>query len=222
MREVDGMVKQRQATMSRRKSQTLLGVISDVHGDVASLRDALAQLARLDVSEVVCAGDLLDWGPSPNRVIELLLEQRITCVRGNHDFVDAGGELYDVPSFLNQKAVAFVNSLLRSWRRTISGVRVAMWHASPGDMMQGIYGDRADAGAILRVAAADVLIVAHTHVPMELRAPNGSIVNPGSVLRDPPRTEPIPSSGTFGVLELPSRRFSVHRSADGAKVEHQL
>jgi fructose-1,6-bisphosphatase len=81
MREVDGMVTQRQATMSRRKSQTLLGVISDVHGDVASLRDALAQLARLDVSEVVCAGDLLDWGPSPNRVIELLLEQRITCVR---------------------------------------------------------------------------------------------------------------------------------------------
>jgi len=106
-----------------------------------------------------------------------------------------------------------------SWERTIAGVRMAVWHASPGDVMRGIHADRsADVGAILATAAADVLVVGHTHVPMRLTAPKGSIVNPGSILRQPPSTERIPASGSFGVLELPSRRFSVHRASDGAEL----
>ncbi len=76
----------------------------------------------------------------------------------------------------------------------------------------------ADAGAILHTADADVLVVGHTHVPMHLSAPIGKIVNPGSVLRQPPSTEPIPASATFGVLELPSRRLTVHRASDGAEI----
>ena len=85
--------------------------------------------------------------------------------------------------------------------------------------MRGILPDRgADVGAILATASADVLVVGHTHVPMQLAAPRGTIVNPGSILRQPPRTESIPASGTFGILELPSRRFTVHRASDGAEL----
>jgi len=99
-----------------------------------------------------------------------------------------------------------------SWERTIAGVRMAVWHASPGDVM------RAVVGAILATAAADVLVVGHTHVPMRLTAPKGSIVNPGSILRQPPSAERIPASGTFGLLELPARRFTVHLATDGAEL----
>lgn len=37
-----------------------IGLISDVHGDLAALEDALRELDRLTVDEVFCAGDLLD------------------------------------------------------------------------------------------------------------------------------------------------------------------
>ncbi len=196
-----------------------LGLISDVHGDFAALRDALAQLDRLGVQEVVCAGDLLDWGPSPGRCLELLQERAIPCVRGNHDFVDAGGGTFDPLVFLSGKALAFLDAMPRSWEHTIAGVRVAVWHGSPGDEMRGIHADRgADVGAILQSAHADVLVVGHTHVPMHLASTKGAIVNPGSILRQPPSSERVPASGTFGILELPSRRFSVHRASDGAEV----
>jgi len=199
--------------------QTRLGLISDVHGDFAALRDALAQIDRLGIEEVVCAGDLLDWGPSPRRCLELLNERAIPCVRGNHDFVDTGGGTFDPLVYLGTKALAFLDAMPRSWERTIAGVHVVVWHASPGDVMRGIHADRgADVGVILATAAADVLVVGHTHVPMRLTAPKGSIVNPGSILRQPPSTERIPASGSFGVLELPSRRFSVHRASDGAEL----
>ena len=205
--------------MTQHKMQTRLGIISDVHGDHAALQDALAQLARLDVSEIVCAGDLLDWGPSPGRCLELLQERAIPCVRGNHDFIDSGGGIFDPLVFLSGKALTFLKAMPTSWERTIAGVRVAVWHASPGDVMRGILPDRgADVGAILATASADVLVVGHTHVPMQLAAPRGTIVNPGSILRQPPRTESIPASGTFGILELPSRRFTVHRASDGAEL----
>ncbi len=193
-------------------------MISDVHGDVAALRDALAQLARLNAAEVVCAGDLLDWGPSPGRCIELLHDNRIPCVRGNHDYIDSGGGVFDPATFLSGKALAFIDALPLSWNRTIAGVRVLVTHARPGDVMGGIHHDAEDAPAILRFSSADVLVVGHTHAPMHLVLPEGAIVNPGSILRQPPSTEAIPATGTFGVLELPSRRFTVHRASDGAEV----
>jgi putative phosphoesterase len=193
-------------------------VISDVHGDYAALKDALDQLARFGVDEVVCAGDVLDWGPSPGRCLEFLDARAIPCVRGNHDFVDAGGSTFDPLMYLSRPALAFLDAMPRSWERTVAGVRVAVWHGSPGDEMRGIHPDRgADVGAILTQAAADVLVVGHTHIPMRLVSPKGSIVNPGSILRQPPRSERIPASGTFGILELPSRRFTVHRASDGAE-----
>lgn len=188
-----------------------LGIISDVHGDFASLQGALAQLDTIGVDEVVCAGDLLDWGPSPGRCIDLLASRGIPCVRGNHDHLDAGGGLMDAPVFLSPVAVRFIDALPRSWERTLAGVRVAVWHASPGDEMLGIQFGRADVGALVTSANADVLVVGHTHLPMKLESPAGMIVNPGSVLSRAPSSEELPASGTFGLLELPSRRFTVHR-----------
>ena len=201
------------------KAQNRLGVISDVHGDFAALQEALAQLDRLDVAEIVCAGDVLDWGPSPGRCLELLQERGIPCVRGNHDFLDSGGSIFEPLDFLSGKAVAYLRAMSRNLERTIAGFRVVVWHASPGDVMRGIHPDRgAEAGAILATAGADVLVVGHTHVPMHLPAPKGAIVNPGSILRQPPTSEPIPASGTFAVLELPSSTFTVYRASDGAEV----
>jgi predicted phosphodiesterase len=62
-----------------------LAIISDVHGDVHALRDALAQIDRLDCDQIVCGGDLVDWGLFPAETIELLRERKIPCIRGNHD-----------------------------------------------------------------------------------------------------------------------------------------
>ena len=46
-----------------------LAIISDLHADVHALRDALAQIERLGCDEIVCAGDVLDWGLFPERTI---------------------------------------------------------------------------------------------------------------------------------------------------------
>jgi predicted phosphodiesterase len=96
--------------------------------------------------------------------------------------------------------------------------------------MEGI---RADAtGPALRrrlldQAAADVLIVGHTHDAFSLVAGKGRIVNPGACCS---KTYAFKQEGslalpdgyrpaTFGVVELPSKRFRVFRTADGTQVQ---
>ncbi|MEW6364891.1 MAG: hypothetical protein AB1714_09655 [Acidobacteriota bacterium] len=60
----------------------------------------------------------------------------------------------------------------------------------------------------------------HRHVPFALRAMGeGLIVNPGSILRDVPPRESVHTSSTFGVLELPSKQFTVHGIGDGAEID---
>jgi predicted phosphodiesterase len=53
-----------------------LAILSDVHGDLYALRDALVQVERLRCDAIVCAGDLLDYGLFPQETIELLIERR--------------------------------------------------------------------------------------------------------------------------------------------------
>jgi hypothetical protein len=103
--------------------------------------------------------------------------------------------------------------------------------------MKGIYPDTkpAELRAMLDATKADVLVVGHTHGAMCLDAGGGRlVVNPGALLRDPavPMDGPMlfdkatgtfakaPSQtpGTFGILELPTRRFTVHRAKDGEQI----
>ncbi|MGO9836085.1 MAG: metallophosphoesterase family protein [Polyangiaceae bacterium] len=214
-----------------------LAIISDVHADVHALRDALAQIERLGCNEIVCAGDVLDWGRFPERTIALLQERRIPTVRGNHDRW-AVSEGHDARGWrLTPRALAFLESLPASWTRRIDDVRVAVWHARPRSDMKGVYPDASttELASQLDRAEADVLVVGHTHVPFARFVDRRLVCNPGALLRDPAEPmdggmlfdresgkfvpAPAAGGGTFGVLELPTLRFTVHRAGDGVEVE---
>ncbi|HEY3352107.1 MAG TPA: hypothetical protein VGQ83_02575 [Polyangia bacterium] len=105
--------------------------------------------------------------------------------------------------------------------------------------MDGVYPkvSAIEAERLLARADADILVVGHTHIPLEILVSGGrAIVSPGALLRHPahPMAEgallydpesqqfvPAPSAGggTFGMLELPAGRFTVHRAEDGTLVD---
>ena len=223
---------------------TRLAIISDVHADVHAVRDALGQIERLGCAVVVCAGDIVDYGLFPEETIELLAHRKIPCIRGNHDrwavTVDRG-ESTDASGWdLSPRAAGFLAQLPTSWGATIEGVRIAVHHGSPRSDMDGIYPSEAtieDARRWLAEAKADILLVGHTHIAFALHVFGGAMIaNPGALLRDPaePMEDrawiydrdkgtfvpgPARGGGTFGVLELPSKVFTVHRAADGVEIE---
>lgn len=60
-------------------------VIGDIHGNYKTL---LALLAQLPKDQKVClVGDLVDRGPASRQVIQYVIDNKIDCVMGNHEWM---------------------------------------------------------------------------------------------------------------------------------------
>jgi putative phosphoesterase len=202
-----------------------IAVISDVHADLHALRDALTAIDGMQCDAIVCAGDAVDYGLWPDETIALLAERQIPTVRGNHDRWAATAKRNQSAwsAELSPKSRRWLGSLRTSLHAVDEGVRVAVHHASPVGDMRGLDPgsiDAHEARHFLKLADADVLIVGHTHVAFRIHvADAGVIVNPAALLRDPAEgADNPPATGTFGVLELPSLAFTVHRACDGKPI----
>ena len=208
---------------------TRLAILSDVHADLHALRDALAITARLGCDAIVCAGDVIDFGLFPVETIALLEERQIPTVLGNHDawalsdVLLVGGGSWNAEVRESPAAMRWLHARPPSWSATFDSVRVAVHHGSPrhGNMVGIDPSDltRAEAIELLDAAAADVLIVGHTHRAFEIVVEgHGTILNPSAVLRDPAEgAENPPATASFAVLDLPARRFTVHALREGAE-----
>ncbi len=62
-----------------------IAVISDLHANLEATAAVLRDIEVRDVSEVLCAGDLVNYGPDPNGVVEFVRSRAIPSVMGNHD-----------------------------------------------------------------------------------------------------------------------------------------
>ena len=172
-------------------------IISDIHGNIQAL-EAIAQAAR-KFDAVVCAGDIVNYGPSPRACIDWLREKDAVTVIGNHDFAVATAGDPKAASAEEPLALAmrdWTKAQLRpsevSWLRKLPRQKTfemggAIWltlHATPADPL---YDYRLQPGAteqlvekLTRDVQADVMVVGHTHLPFVRTRRKMQIVNPGS------------------------------------------
>ena len=61
------------------------GIISDVHSNIEAFTVALSLLSERDIDEIICLGDLVGYGASPNECVALARERIDKCIMGNHD-----------------------------------------------------------------------------------------------------------------------------------------
>jgi len=62
-----------------------IAVFADVHGNIHALQAALEDIAKQDVEQIVLAGDLLNGLPSSKQCLDLINENNILFLRGNHE-----------------------------------------------------------------------------------------------------------------------------------------
>ena len=65
-------------------------IISDIHANPAALERVLADAKQFGAEKVVCAGDVVGYGPDPVGAIRILRERGIPTVMGNHDAAVVG------------------------------------------------------------------------------------------------------------------------------------
>jgi diadenosine tetraphosphatase ApaH/serine/threonine PP2A family protein phosphatase len=59
-------------------------IISDIHSNLEAFRAMLDDIKRRGVTEIICLGDVIGYGPNPLECLDLAREFRL-CLLGNHE-----------------------------------------------------------------------------------------------------------------------------------------
>lgn len=62
-----------------------IAIFSDVHGNLPALETVLKDIEYRGIHQKFCLGDLVDFAPWGNEVIEKIKSLNIPCLMGNHD-----------------------------------------------------------------------------------------------------------------------------------------
>jgi putative phosphoesterase len=196
-----------------------IAVFSDVHANIQALEAVLADIGRQSVDRVVCLGDLVGHGESPDEVIEAIRTRGIATIMGNYD--DAVGydrddcgcaytslaektrgheELLRTRQVVSEASKAFLRQLPLHLCQQVHGKKISFVHGSPRRINEYLYEDRPSAAfdRVLDVAQADILVCGHTHLPYHRVIGKRHVVNVGSV--GEPQT--IPGPACYAILEL--------------------
>jgi putative phosphoesterase len=198
-----------------------LGLISDIHGDPTALELAWSHLMVLGADQVVCAGDLVGYGPFPDRVVAFMEDRRISSVRGNHDrwALERGPGVPDefrggTPS---SQTLEYLKTLPFDLVLAAGESIAVVVHGSPRSDMEFVNPSshpRKVLRGYLTDLSCDLLVVGHTHRPMWFRCPDGMVVNPGSVVTMPV----VDSSRTFALVDLAVLEVTFHDVETGRPV----
>lgn len=60
-------------------------IISDIHGNLQALQIVFKDISLRKIDRIICLGDLVEGGDYNDEVVELIKENNIITIRGNHD-----------------------------------------------------------------------------------------------------------------------------------------
>lgn len=64
----------------------MFAIISDIHGNLEALSVVLADIQKRGITEILCLGDVVGYGPDPRECLDLVMQNCKTVLMGNHDF----------------------------------------------------------------------------------------------------------------------------------------
>lgn len=150
------------------------GIISDIHGNLEALEVVLKEIKKEDCNEIIFLGDVVGYGANPNECIELLRQERVVGVAGNHDY-----------AVLNKTSIENFNPYAKEailWTQKIL-TKESLWyldafllvnksypfhivHSSPDDPLDWYYlFTIEDIIPQFNFFSYPVCLVGHTHIP---------------------------------------------------------
>lgn len=185
-----------------------IAIISDIHSNLTALIEVLTDIKSKGIKDIYCLGDLVDFAPWGNEVIQLIRDLNIPCVMGNHDERIA----FDLPiinlkhhhlqeSLVRHKAITISKKEItedhKKWLRTLPArlsvtlsdedyvCKILLVHATPFSNDEYLFEKDPKLGLAeyLSVHNYDTMVMGHTHQPYIQRSSGKLLINAGSVGR---------------------------------------
>ena len=185
-----------------------IGIISDIHSNLAALDAAICELTSRGCERIICAGDIIGIGPEPDKTVGRLRQiPNLVAVVGNHDKYFTRGLPSGFPnpeqmerdeyeqqlwqqSQLSADSAEFLRSLPEAVWTKIDGVRIYISHYAKSDGYLPVHPADGEWLSEAFPADADVAVYGHDHCRSIVRHHRRLYVNPGA-LGCPPRGSDI-------------------------------
>lgn len=210
-----------------------IGVIADVHSNLAALQAVLKDMPRVD--ELICVGDLVGYGAQPNEVVELARSMEVRAVMGNHDYAAVTRDVRGFNPIAARAAIWTADNLRKENIEYLSHFptqlnlkhgrqKIHVVHGSPRDPLNEYILPEAPnslLAELVRDIDADLILLGHTHMPMQRVIYGKLIFNPGGVGqprdRDPRASYAVLSLGEK--IEVDPRRveYDIEDTAEKIK-----
>jgi predicted phosphodiesterase len=156
-----------------------VAVISDIHGNLHALEAVLRELDREPPDAIWCLGDLVGYGPRPNRCCRVVAERADLCLAGNHDLgviattrevdlvdfsADAAASARWTQAVLEDEPRAYLASL----EPNAKAAGTELFHGSPRDPVWDYVLSGEAALAALELTTAPLVLVGHSHIPLAI------------------------------------------------------
>lgn len=179
----------------------MIAVIADVHGNLAALEAVIADMLRFDVEEVLCLGDVANFGPEPSATIARLRSLDPLTVMGNTDaYLLKPRTLADVPNAgehaqlvldveawcadrLSDDDKEWVRSFPPYRELELGEVKVLAYHGSPKSYDDNIVPETPaeTLDGYFEGHEARLYLGAHVHYQFVKKHRRALVANPGSV-----------------------------------------
>ncbi len=90
-------------------------IISDIHSNLEAFEAVLADIQAQGITDIVCLGDLIGYGPSPVECIRLAVQHKIRTVYGNHEVA-----LFQKETRFNKRALQALNWTKHALQKVLS------------------------------------------------------------------------------------------------------
>ena len=176
-----------------------IAFITDIHGNLTALDAVLADLAREDIDQYVCLGDVVEFGPHPCDCLRRVLALNAICIMGNTDErmavpnrdhlrgLEKGPEM-EMELWCYDQLTEEDRASIRKFRPTAEidlggDLRLLAYHGSPRSHVERILSMTSfhDLDAIFAGYNQRILIGGHTHQQFVRHYNQALLVNPGSV-----------------------------------------
>lgn len=171
-----------------------LAVIADVHGNAWALEAVLRDIAARGVKSIVNLGDNANGPLDPQRSVEMLRSSGALHVRGNGDRMtgEGGATARRSALFARERLQADELRWLRDLPAVARGEDWIAFHATPRSdeeyFLENIVAGKTVLAPSLEIVARlgetteTLVLCGHTHLPRQVRLPDGRlVVNPGSI-----------------------------------------
>lgn len=177
-----------------------IGIISDIHSNLAALDAAICELTSRGCERIICAGDIIGIGPEPDgTVVRLRRLDNLVAVVGNHDSYFTRGlpDRFPNPehmerdeyeqhlwqqSQLSAESAEFLHSLPESAYMCIGNVRIYIAHyAMSNGKYLPVHGADGEWLSEAFPADADVVVYGHDHRRAVVEHCGRIFVNPGAL-----------------------------------------